>query len=93
VIAGCDRALGIARDDTKIIPGHGPLSNKAELKAYRDMLAVVAERIGKMVSEGKTGEEIAAAKPTADLDEKWGKGFVKPDQFAQMIAHNILKNR
>jgi glyoxylase-like metal-dependent hydrolase (beta-lactamase superfamily II) len=93
VIAGCDRALAIANDQTKIIPGHGPLSNKAELKVYRDMLATVADRIGKMVAAGKTAEEIAAAKPTADLDEKWGKGFIKPDQFAQMVAHNILKNR
>ena len=92
-IAGCDRALAIANDQTKIIPGHGPLSNKAELKAYRDMLATVAERVGKLVAAGKTVEDVAAAKPTADLDEKWGKGFIKPEQFAQMVAHNILKNR
>ena len=93
VIAGCDRGLAIANDQTKIIPGHGPLSNKTELKAYRDMLATVADRIGKLVSEGKTMEDIAAAKPTADLDDKWGKGFIKPEQFTQMVAHNILKNR
>jgi len=93
VISGCDRALAIAGDATKIIPGHGPLSNKAELKAYRDMLATVAQRIGKLVADGKSVEEIAASRPTADLDEKWGKGFIKPDQFAQMVAHNILKNR
>ena len=93
VIAGCDRALAIAKDSTRIIPGHGPLSNKAELKAYRDMLAVAAERIAKLVAEGRTPEEIAAAKPTASLDEKWGKGFIKPDQFVAMVTHNILKNR
>jgi hypothetical protein len=57
------------------------------------MLATVAERIGKLVAEGKSMEDIGAAKPTADLDDKWGKGFIKPDQFAQMVAHNILKNR
>jgi len=93
VIAACDRVLAIANDETRIIPGHGPLSNKAGLRAYRDMLATVADRIGKLVAEGKKVEDIAAAKPTADLDEKWGKGFVKPDTFAQMVAHNILKNR
>ena len=92
-IAGCDRALAIAKDSTRIIPGHGPLSNKVELKAYRDMLATVADRIGKLVAEGKTPEEIAAAKPTADLDAKWGQGFIKPETFAAMIANNILKNR
>jgi glyoxylase-like metal-dependent hydrolase (beta-lactamase superfamily II) len=93
VIAACDRVLAIANDETRIIPGHGPLSNKAGLRAYRDMLATVADRIGKLVAEGKKVEDIAAAKPTADLDEKWGNGFVKPDTFAQMVAHNILKNR
>ena len=93
VISGCDRALAIANDATKIIPGHGPLSNKAELKVYRDMLATAADRIGKLVAEGKTAEAIAAAKPLADLDEKWGKGFIKADRFSLMIAHDIVKNR
>jgi glyoxylase-like metal-dependent hydrolase (beta-lactamase superfamily II) len=93
VIAGCDRALAIASDSTRIIPGHGPLSNKAELKAYRDMLAIVAERIGKLVADGRTFEQIAAAKPLADLDEKWGKGFLKPEMFVSMVAQNMLKNR
>jgi cyclase len=93
MIAGCDRALAIAKDSTRIIPGHGPLSGKAELKAYRDMLATVAERIGKLVRDGRTVEEIAAAKPLADLDEKWGKGFLKTEMFVPMVAHNILKNR
>jgi glyoxylase-like metal-dependent hydrolase (beta-lactamase superfamily II) len=93
MIAGCDRALAIAKDSTRIIPGHGPLSNKAELKAYRDMLAAVADRIGKLVGEGKTPEQIAAAKPTADFDEKWGKGFIKPDTFTPMVANNMVKNR
>jgi cyclase len=93
VIAGCDRALGIASDTTKIIPGHGPLSNKAELKAYRDMLAVVAERIGKLVAEGRKEEEIVAAAPTADLDAKWGAGFLKPPRFVQMVVMDLQRNR
>jgi glyoxylase-like metal-dependent hydrolase (beta-lactamase superfamily II) len=92
-IAACDRVLAIAKDSTRIIPGHGPLSNKAELKAYRDMLATVAERIGKLLAEGKKVEEIEAAKPLADLEAKWGGGFIKADTFTRMIAHNILKNR
>jgi glyoxylase-like metal-dependent hydrolase (beta-lactamase superfamily II) len=92
-IAACDRALAIAKDSTRIIPGHGPLSDKAGLKAYRDMLVVVADRIGKLVAAGKTPEEVEAAKPLADLDEKWGKGAIKTDTFARMVAHNILKNR
>ncbi len=92
-IAGCDQALAIAKDSTRIIPGHGALSNRAELKEYRDMLATVAARIRKLVAEGRKVDEIVAAKPTADLDAKWGNGFVNGDKFAEMIATNILKNR
>jgi cyclase len=92
-IAACDRALAIAKDSTRIIPGHGPLSDKAGLKAYRDMLAVVAERIGKLVAAGKTPEEVEAARPLDDLEEKWGKGSIKAGTFSRMVAHNILKNR
>ena len=93
VIAGCDRALGIVGDSTKVIPGHGPLSNKAELKAYRDMLAAVAERIGKLVSEGRSAAEIAAANPTAEFDARWGGGFMKPPKFVEMVVIDLQRNR
>jgi cyclase len=91
-IAAVDRALAIATDATRIIPGHGPLSNKAELKAYRDMLATVSGRIKQMIRDGRKLEEITASKVSADFDEKWGKGFIAPDKFAEMIAMNLLKN-
>ncbi|MBC8022522.1 MAG: MBL fold metallo-hydrolase [Burkholderiales bacterium] len=94
VIAGCDQALAIAGDATRIIPGHGPgLSNKAELKAYRDMLATVAARVKKLVAEGRKVDEIKAAKVSAEYDEKWGKAFIKPDRFAEMLTLDILKGR
>ena len=93
VIAACDQALGIAGENTKIIPGHGPLSNKAELKAYRDMLATVSSRIRKMIADGHKLEAITASDATKEFDDKWGKGFIKPDKFREMVAMNILKNR
>jgi len=93
VIAGCDQALAIAKDSTQIIPGHGPLGSRADLKAYRDMLAAVSARVKKLVGEGRKVDEIKAANVSADYDEKWGKGFIKPDRFAEMLAVNILRNR
>jgi cyclase len=92
VIAACDQVLGIATDRTKIIPGHGPLSNKAELKVYRDMLATLSGRIKKMIAEGRKLEEITASKVSADFDDKWGKGFIPPHKFAEMIAMNLLRD-
>jgi len=92
MVVACDKALALARDDTKIIPGHGPLSNKAELKAWRDALAAISANIHKLVAAGKSVEEIVAANPTAEFDAKYGNGFVKPPRFAEMIAVNIIKN-
>ena len=93
VIAACDKVLAITTDASKVIPGHGPLSNKAELKAYRDMLATVMERVRKLMAEGKKAEEIQAAGVARDFDEKWGKGFIGPARFVEMLAAGTAKNR
>lgn len=79
VLATAERVLGIADADTKIIPGHGPLSNKAELKQYRKMLVTIRDRVSAAIADGKTLDEIIAAKPLADLDAAWGSGFVKAE--------------
>jgi len=91
MVAGCDMALAIAGDATKIIPGHGPLGTKAELRAYRDMLAAVSARVKKLVAEGRKPDEIAKAGVTADFDAQYGKGFLDPATFAEMVAVNILR--
>ena len=91
VIAAADRVLGMAGDQTRIIPGHGPLGNKADLKAYRDMLATVTQRIKEQIGAGRNLEAIVAAKPTSQYDEIWGKGFLPPDKFVAMIYGNLTK--
>jgi len=90
VVAACDRVLALSDDKTMIIPGHGPLSNKVELKAYRDMLATVSSRVKAQIAAGKKLEDIVASKPTADFDEKWGKGFINPNKWVEMVARNLL---
>jgi glyoxylase-like metal-dependent hydrolase (beta-lactamase superfamily II) len=86
VIAAADRVLAIVDDNTKIIPGHGPVSNKADLKIYRDMLSTISTRVKAAVKEGKKVDEIRAANPTAEFDEKWGKGFISPRGFIEMLV-------
>ena len=85
VIAAADRVLAMSDDNTKIIPGHGPVSGKADLKNYRDMLSTVTGRIKALMKEGKKLEEIKAAKPSAEFDEKWGKAFISPNAFVEML--------
>ncbi len=88
-IAAAERILALCGDKTKLIPGHGPLASKADLVAYRDMLAGIRDRVKPMVAAGKTLEEVQAAKPTAAYDEKWGKGFLKPEQFAGIVYASL----
>jgi glyoxylase-like metal-dependent hydrolase (beta-lactamase superfamily II) len=73
MVTAADEMGKLGDANTRIIPGHGPLATKADLKAFRDMLATVHERLEPMVRQGKTIEEVLAAAPTKDLDEKWGK--------------------
>ncbi|MCB9898163.1 MAG: MBL fold metallo-hydrolase [Planctomycetes bacterium] len=90
MIAADDVLLGLADADSKIIPGHGPLGTKAELRAFRDMLATVAERVHGMLAAGKSKEQIVAAKPTADLDAEWGDGFMAPDDWVGIVVDGIV---
>ena len=89
VIAAAERILNLSNAQTKIIPGHGPLSDAKGLAAYRDMLVTVRDRVTAAIKDGKTLEEVQALKPTADLDAVWGKGFLKPDQFVMLVYSSL----
>jgi glyoxylase-like metal-dependent hydrolase (beta-lactamase superfamily II) len=91
VLAAVDGVLKTVRDDTKIIPGHGPLASKADLKAYRDMLAATSGNIRGQIKAGKTLEQVIASKPTAKYDEVWGKGFLAPEKFVEMLYKSLKK--
>jgi glyoxylase-like metal-dependent hydrolase (beta-lactamase superfamily II) len=90
VLAAADAYLKLANDQTKIVPGHGPLATKAQLAEYRAMLMTARERMAKLIKAGKSEEEIYAAKPYADLDAKWapneqvGKNFMR-------VMYNTVK--
>lgn len=92
MIRAADRALSFSDANTRIIPGHGPVSGRGELAAFRDMLAMVRDRIKSMAAAGKNLEQVVAARPTRDFDEKWGKGFLKPETFIE-IVYTDFKNR
>jgi glyoxylase-like metal-dependent hydrolase (beta-lactamase superfamily II) len=68
MIAASDVYLTLADDATKIVPGHGPLGSKAQLAEYRAMLAAVRDRMAELIKQGKSENEIYAAKPFADFD-------------------------
>jgi glyoxylase-like metal-dependent hydrolase (beta-lactamase superfamily II) len=94
MILACDVLLQVANDATKIIPGHGPLSNAAELRAYREMLRTVVDRVAALIGQGRTLEQAIAAKPTAEFDAKWGgSSFMPPERFVQVVYADLATSR
>ena len=91
IVAAADRVLALATDKTRIIPGHGPLATRAELQTYRNLVATVTQRIKDLRRSGKSDEDIRAARPAAEFDARYGGGFIKPEQFVQMMLAAIPK--
>lgn len=85
MIAGAAKMLAMVDNETKIVPGHGPLGNKADLRKFRDMMLIARSRVQKLKSSGKTLEQAVAAKPLTDLDPVWGKGVLSGDAFVHVI--------
>jgi glyoxylase-like metal-dependent hydrolase (beta-lactamase superfamily II) len=89
MITASEHGVRLADADTKIVPGHGPLGDRGGLKEYHDMLATVRDRVKKQKDAGKSLAEVTAAKPTADLDAKWGNGSIKPDFFVNLVYSTL----
>src|SRR4030095_2400021 len=89
LIESANRALARTNDKTKIVPGHGPLATRADLKKWSGMLVDVKGRVEKGVASGKAMEQFIASKPLADLDAEWGDGFIKTDQMITLVWMNL----
>jgi cyclase len=85
MIAAADKILSLADNYTKIVAGHGPLGNKADLMKSRDMLITSRDRVQKLKTTGKSALEAVAEKPFADLDSAWGQGIINTDQWVQIV--------
>jgi glyoxylase-like metal-dependent hydrolase (beta-lactamase superfamily II) len=92
VLVAVDRILPMIDDNTKVIPGHGPLSSKKDVLAYRKMLATAIARIEPMVKSGKTLQQVIDAKPLRDYDEEWGK-FRKTDAFVEILYSGLAPKK
>ncbi len=89
MIRALDQLLPMIDGNTRVIPGHGPLSNKAGLQAYRNMLAAVRDRIAQQIQAGKTLQEVLASKPTQEYDTAMGHGFLKPEDFVEIVYTSL----
>ena len=89
MIAGVDTYLKLANDSTKIVPGHGPLANKAVLVEYRKTLVTARDRVAALIAAGKSEEDAVAAKPLADLSAKVGSTEQGDATFVRVVYHSL----
>jgi len=92
MIAAADAVLGFANARTAIIPGHGELGTTAELRAYRDMLRTVRDRIAALVAQGKTLAEVQAAGVSKEFDATWSWNFIPTERFVEEIYNSLASS-
>ncbi|MET0531444.1 MAG: MBL fold metallo-hydrolase [Microvirga sp.] len=89
MIAGTEIILGRAGDGTKIVPGHGPLTNKAGVATYRDMLVTARDRVVKLIADGKSLDDAVAAKPLSDIGARIGTTEQQNGDFVRLIFRSL----
>jgi cyclase len=89
MIAATDAYLKLTNAKTRIVPGHGPLADKAVLAGYRTMLVTARDRMAKLVKEGKSEADVLAAKPFAELDAKWAPTELASTNFIRVVYHSL----
>lgn len=89
IVAAADRALSLANARTRIIPGHGPVADRARLQAWRDMVVTLQERVRREVAAGRTVDEVLAMK----LTEPYAKDFPGGHERFVRTLHQELAGR
>jgi glyoxylase-like metal-dependent hydrolase (beta-lactamase superfamily II) len=91
MIAAYQQLLPALDDQVKVVPGRGRVGTRKDLEDYLAVMIALRERISKLIREGKTLEEAVAARPTADLDPKWGNGPIRPDQIVEEVYADLKR--
>ncbi len=89
MIDAVEKLLSLVDDDTRIIPGHGPLASKADLKAYHGMLFTAYQRLSQLKAEGNDLEAIVAAEPLADLEKNWASPLYSTADWIGIVYPGI----
>lgn len=89
MIRATERNLAVGTDSTILIPGHGAIGNKDQLSESHDMLVAIRDKVAALKKQGRTIDEVVAAKPTAPFDAKWHTGFVSPEMFTRLVYQGV----
>jgi glyoxylase-like metal-dependent hydrolase (beta-lactamase superfamily II) len=88
-IAYLDKLLPVMDENSKVIPGHGELATKADVKVFRDKLADLRDQVAAALKKGKKVEDIPALGISDKYDAEWGKGFLKGKDYILFIAEDL----
>ncbi|KLD65202.1 MBL fold metallo-hydrolase [Dyella japonica] len=88
-IAAANEALAMCTDHTIVVPGHGPIGNRAQLMAFRDMLVGVRNNVAALKHQGKSLDQVLAAKPSAQYDPQWGQFVIGPAFFDRLVFQGL----
>ena len=89
MIRAAEANVAKVTDKSIVIPGHGPIGNKSHLIEFRNMLVSVRDKVSTLKREGKSRDEVVAAKPTASYDAKWGGFVVDGDFFTRLVYKGV----
>jgi glyoxylase-like metal-dependent hydrolase (beta-lactamase superfamily II) len=92
MIEAAEANLAMVTDKTVVVPGHGPVGGKTEMIEYRDILAAIRDRVAALKGEGKSLNEIVAAKPTAAYDANWAGSFINGEFFTKLVFKGVGKD-
>ncbi|MGB8169707.1 MAG: MBL fold metallo-hydrolase [Chthoniobacteraceae bacterium] len=88
-IRAAEANVAQATKETIVISGHGPIGNKAQLIAFRNMLVAIREKVAALKGQGRTLEEVQAAKPTAAYDAAWGEWLFNGRDFTALVYAGV----
>jgi glyoxylase-like metal-dependent hydrolase (beta-lactamase superfamily II) len=89
LIDGLNQVIALAKPDTKIVPGHGPIVDKTAVAAHRDVALAVRDKVQPLVRQGKTADEIVAMKPTAEFDAKIEQPGTTGERFVRALVAEL----
>ena len=89
LIANVEKAMNLMNEESLVIPGHGELSRKGDVKKYRDRLVIIRDKVAAALKQGKKPEDLAGLGITNAYDEEWGKGFIKGKDFVITVAAGL----
>jgi glyoxylase-like metal-dependent hydrolase (beta-lactamase superfamily II) len=91
MLVGLDEQIALADDNTRVVPGHGPLGTKRDMIAYREMLATARARVQKLIDEGKSEDEAVAAKPNADYNARLPVTELAANNFVRVVYRSLKR--